>query len=461
MDLLNRAFLMLNDRFRSLAPGSRLTAGLLAVAVLFGLGYLSMRQSAIVPDADLMHGVPISAAQLPIMEAALAKANLKDYVIQGNSIRVPRGQEGTYMMALADAKALPSNIGDALSAAVADGSWFEYGSKSLERMKIARQDVLSQMIRSMSGIESAYVLYDIDTKPGFNKDKVITATASVKPVGTEQIDEARVASIRHLVAGAIANLKPENVTVCDLNGRTWYGKLDESGANGNYYVSQQRIVEQNLKAKILNVLWYIPSVTVETSVELARTGLTPTSAKVSVGVPTSYFEKIRQERNSGGIAKSSDPAALEQIRIEESAKIQRHVAQLLPAADSASKAADLVTVTSFHIPVEETRANAFGSPAWDWAQRSWPLLATIALAMVGLLALRTISRGGVPAKASSLENSSDDADSGEPSIVPAPHARGFYKNKNKPAMDNELSELVADDPDAAANVLRTWIGHSD
>ena len=42
--------------------------------------------------------------------------------------------------------------------------------------------------------------------------------------------------------------------------------------------------------------------------------------------------------------KTPDQAVLDQIRIEETAKIQKHVAQLLPSADGATKPAELVTV---------------------------------------------------------------------------------------------------------------------
>jgi flagellar M-ring protein FliF len=403
-------------------------------------------------------------------------------------------------------------------------------------------------------------LYDIDTKPGFNKEKVITATASIKPVGTSQLDEARVSSIRHLVAGTIACLKPENVTVCDLNGRTWHGNLNESGAEGNLYISQQRIYEQNLKAKILNALCYIPNVTVETSVELARVkqpqhianapknansinkngrnnpsaaaslqpntatvlkallgsgdaesnapadapvaseqfekedvGLTPTLAKVSVGVPTSYFQKIWQERNPlqvGRTTNAPDPAALDQIRIEESAKIQRHVGQLLPSVENAAKAAELVTVTTFQdIPIQEPPAPDYREHLWNWLHQSWGTLGTVALALISLLVLRSMVRGASTANARTImqDNHDDDLAELKSATVPPPHAQGFYKTSGhaaysvsghpersegsrqarsqnhyntNPSLNDELSEMVADDPDAAANVLRSWIGRA-
>ena len=61
MDFLSRAYSQLYDLYRSMTPGSRLTAGLLAAVVLLSLGYLFTHQSSS-PEVDLMHGVPLSAA---------------------------------------------------------------------------------------------------------------------------------------------------------------------------------------------------------------------------------------------------------------------------------------------------------------------------------------------------------------------------------------------------------------
>ena len=55
MDLLNRAYSQLYERFRSMTPGWRLTVGLLAAVVLASLGYLLTHQVA--ADVELMPGV--------------------------------------------------------------------------------------------------------------------------------------------------------------------------------------------------------------------------------------------------------------------------------------------------------------------------------------------------------------------------------------------------------------------
>ena len=129
------------------------------------------------------------------------------------------------MAALADAKALPPNFGSCLQQGPRRRQRLrDRQADANERIKIAPQDELALIISQMHGIESAYVLYDTrhQVGPEPREDHHRLGRASSRPARA-QLDEAQVSSIRHLVAGAIAGLKPENVTVTDLNGRTYHG----------------------------------------------------------------------------------------------------------------------------------------------------------------------------------------------------------------------------------------------
>ena len=82
------------------------------------LAYLFNHQSSS-PDAFLMGGDSIPSSQLPVIEAAFAKAKLGGYEIDGgHRILVPSGQKATYMAALADANALPHGFGDHMIEAI-------------------------------------------------------------------------------------------------------------------------------------------------------------------------------------------------------------------------------------------------------------------------------------------------------------------------------------------------------
>jgi flagellar biosynthesis/type III secretory pathway M-ring protein FliF/YscJ len=462
MDLLRRAYSQLHDRFRSMTPGSRLMAIMLSAALLVGLGYIAVQQNAR-PKVDLMHGVPIVKSRLPLMEAAFGKAKLKDYTVRGTSIFVPRGQEAKYMEALVAAGALPPGLDTELPDSVNKASWWEDGPSREQRMRIAKQHAVASAIKLRPGIEDASILYDVSKPSGFNA-KVATAIAYIKPVGSGQLDEAMVIDIRNDVVGAYAELKPENVTVSDLNGRAWSGNV--GSAEEIRYGSLKRRCEQELKAKIVGVLGHVPNVTVELNADFDRAALAPTSARVSIGVPTSYFKQVWQQRNPvepGHAEKAPDQGVLDQIRIEESANIQQCVATLLPRPRNAASPANLVTVTGY----QEMPATPPVAPAWDWsawsgAMPSWKIPIGIGFALVCLVVLRSMI-WAKPAETDEPAISTHSASSADKSptkmATPPPHWRQHAGGVDR-SLREELSELVEADPEAAANILRNWIGQT-
>ncbi len=272
MDFVNKTIAQAAELFKSLTPAARVMAGFLAALVLISLAYLFQSQTS-GPDAYLMGGEPFSASQLPAMEAAFSKANLNDYVIEGNRVRVPQGQQAAYMGALAEAGALPASFGTYLGKAVSSNSPWISKDQQRELIKVAKQNELQDIIAAMNGIERASVLYDVQDQRSFGAQTLITASVSVKPNGVLPLDEERVPTLRHLVASAIAGLKPENVTIIDLNGKHYpgggSGGPGMAGAGGeNVYGAWKKAYEQEWQNKIRYALAYIPGVVVTPNVEL-------------------------------------------------------------------------------------------------------------------------------------------------------------------------------------------------
>lgn len=329
MDFLNRAFAQLSDLFQSMTPAARITTGLLLVVVVASLGYLFTHQVS-GPNCDLMNGEPIPSGYLPKMEAAFAAKGLSQYKIDGAHIRVPQGQKAAYMAALADGNALPPNFGKALRDALNAGSTFESSQQREQRIKLGIQDELSLYISSMSGIEKAYVLYGAEIKSGFRREKTITATAAVKPEGSAHLEQAQVNAIRHLVAPAIGGLRPENVTVTDLNANvSYYGDPENGGSPlDDPYGARKRMYEQEWEAKIRNALAYVPGVRVTPNVELdpersnrvTKVRYDPKGIVVHSSVEES--SRTREDQAPGGrpgvMAQTNTAAALSTARSEGS-----------------------------------------------------------------------------------------------------------------------------------------------
>jgi flagellar biosynthesis/type III secretory pathway M-ring protein FliF/YscJ len=460
MDVFNRAYSQLRDSYRSLTPGARLTAWLLAAVAVAALAYLGAPQAAR-PDTDLMHGAPIANSQLPLMEAAFEKAKLKGYVIQGTSILVPQADQPKYMAALVAANALPPNMGAARREALNGASLMDIGTgRDQQRMRLARLEGLASFIRLLPEIEDANVEYDVEPRSVPFKEKAATAIVCVKMKGSKQLDEPMVLTIRDVVVGYFAGLKPEDVVVADSNGRTWRGPIGTAAEN--QFRLAKRASEQDLKARIQNALDHIPNVDVQVNVELNREQ--PISARVLVRVPMSYFASLWQQHNSaepGKARKTPDQAALDQVRVEESANIQRCVAALLPPPKGGASLAEMVTVTPFMEIPAETPAATVPDDVWKLALQSWQTLAAAGVAMVCLLGLWSIARSK-PAKADAaaapaIAEPIADANRSTAAKVAAPHWHRRTQAVDRPLRE-ELSKLVEDDPEAAANILRKWIG---
>ena len=200
------------------------------------------------------------------------------------------------------------------------------------------------------------------------------------------------------------------------------------------------------------------------SIEKAPIALTPISARVLVRVPMSYFTSVWQQRNpvEGGAAKKApEQAVLDQIRIEESTNIQRCVAALLPPIRDGASLAEQVTVTPFVEISATTPAFSIPEDVLNWAAQSWQTLAAAGITLVCLLGLWLIARAK-PAKADEpampvAAEPPTDASPPTPAKVAAPHWRRHTRAADRPLRE-ELSKLVEDDPETAANILRKWIG---
>ncbi len=553
MDFLNRALAQLSDLFRSMTPGARLASALLLGVAVISLGFLFNTQVA-GTDAYLMGGERFAASELPAMEAAFAKAGLAAYEVEGNRVRVPRGQQSAYMGALADAGALPSNFGDLLMRAVGESNPFHTSSQREELLKVAKQKELANIVRAMSGIENAAVFFDEKPKPGLRRDKLLSASVIVKPQGSMPLDDNRVPMIRHLVAGAVAGLTPQKVTVIDQNGRTY--AADESGSAGSgqddvYFATQQRW--QNwYRDEIRNALSYVENAVVTVNVELDKElehteesvkvdpqpvavhsteltkiltqekgggpagqvglqaqqpnagaalsaaaqgnrtsedtsnreeqnvvshnrkhlkmkGLTPTRVSVAVAIPDTYIKDVWRTQNvpaAGQPAAEPGPQELAKLEEEIKVKIRQHVFGQVLAPGEVQDPSRLVTVTTFaHLPRAPLPMPASTDAVLAWLAQYWSTLGLFGLAGFGLLVLRSTVRAGT-AQPTSLGGERDEPVAGTIGQGEAEaESDAPLKKKRRisggPSLRDELAELVRDDPDTAANILRGWIGNTN
>lgn len=552
MDFLNKAFAQVSDLFRSLSPGARVTTGLLLAVVVVSIGYLFNHQIS-AGDAYLLEGQNFSQAELQAMQAAFGKAGLGDYEIAGGRIRVPRSLKAKYMAALADAGAMPAHFGSHLDAAVNKPSPFTSKAQQEAMLKNGKQKELADIIRWMEGVESAAVLYDSRKKPGIGGEQLVTASVTVKPVGTKQLSREQVRKIRDLVTTAIVGLNGSNVTVVDVNGASYRGGAagDVQDVFDDPYAQRVKYWQDYYRSTLLEALNYVPGVVVTANVELdprsklqeekthvdpktvpidvqeesennqsdsaapagqpglpaqrpnapaalsaqargnhtdkERTsqrikndasrdwtktetiGLTPKRVTVAVGIPATYFEELYRQQYAAPPDQpppAVDKKLLAQLQSDEIGRIQSHIATLIPQSDLTADPRPLVTITPFHpLPVGEIPVPAASDLALGWLATNWSTAAMTVLALVSLLMLRSMVRAApasspppdlpLPPPPPAAEKSAEK--------TPA-EAEGKGENRLKrrggsgASLREELAEMVREDPDTAASILRSWIG---
>ncbi|MBX9792262.1 MAG: hypothetical protein K2Y37_25465 [Pirellulales bacterium] len=269
MDLLNRAMQRAAE-LRSMAPlRARMAAAALSGVLLVCALWLLFAPSA-GPVVCLLGGHAFSTSELPAVQAAFAKAGLSDFEVSGGQIRIPRGKQAQYLAALADGHALPSSLADRLVEIVKAQSPFASRAQQEQMQRAVVQSMIAQSIARMSGIESAELFLDTQPRRGFRQEALSTASVHVKTAGAVPLTPDKVRAIRGLVAGAVAGMAPEQVTVIDSTGQHWSGR-DAVGSVGldDPYLARKLAYEEGYAQKILASLAYVPGATVSVNVELS------------------------------------------------------------------------------------------------------------------------------------------------------------------------------------------------
>ncbi len=557
MDFLNQAISQVRELLLSMTPAARVTALLLVGVIGVSLSYLVQHQSAS-PDEYLFGGEFLHARDANRVEAAIAKASLNSYERVGNRIRVPRGKKSEYLAAVVDAGALPPNFNELLEKALDLGPFVDRETRR-QRLKAAREQQLSMIIAAMGGIEDATVIFDIQEAHGLSRNTNATATVSVLPATGESLDSRQMKRIRQAVAGAIAGLKPDRVTVTNLGNGSIYGGGEELTAESfeNPYYQNRVTYENYMKSRIEYQLHDFPGARVQVSAELndrlehtiqstlpegevaalrsttdsdsttttedtnggrpgatananTRTadqssesvvkhettsdendsenfvgtktevqrlaGMVPEKVRATIGIPRSYLISVWREgeRRKGNDPSQPFPDDIDNIlkNLEGGVKTQVEtlVAPLLPkklAEDIFSN----VTVTFFEsltpAPIEPPTT---ASQALSWAGQNFSTMAMAVVALISLVMLRSMLKAIPPSEPTAAINAATlgfEASTTE-NEAPLAKATGETEDPDRPklrlkkgtSLKDDLTEIVREDPDAAAAILRSWIGNA-
>ncbi|MHB8969011.1 MAG: hypothetical protein ACYC3X_02920 [Pirellulaceae bacterium] len=548
MDFLSKAYGQLADLFKSMTPGSRITAGMLLIVIVVSLSYLFVFQVN-TANEFLFGSREFSQGELDAMQSAFGAAGLSNFEVVGKRLRVPRGKLVEYLQALSQSNFLPQNFDSAIDEVVASSNSL-IDSRPLQDFKFSQalQKKCGQVISEFKGIDTATVQFQEVRKGGFPPQVEHKATVAARAISGE-IPANLVDAIRTAACGWFG-IRPDDVTIIDLNGNITFGgdrATREPNGPQTEYAEAKRWFENYWKKKIADCLAVYPDVVVGVNVELdpeldsesrkvtvdsqptalesntyrkvsenkpasgGRPGavpnevpsntprdiaslsrqestldenreeqiavagheqttrkkapLIPTTVTATVLVPKSYYSQLWKQdpKNEGKEIKDATEAELTKFETEVKDAIAKTVDRTLPPLEPGETLASRVEVSSYQdMPAPTIESPTLAATSQLWLADNWKSLALIGFGVLGLLMLRSMIRSNVPsapaprAALPAIAQTDEPESEAENEAVPAILQRRTHAGGG--SLRDELTAMVREDPDAAANVLRNWIG---
>ncbi len=204
-----------------------------AVVLITFFIFIAMRASSPVM-APLYTNVPVEDGSAIVAE--LESRGIA-YELRGNGtqILVPGEQAPRLRMAMAEL-GLPSQ-GSMVGYEIFDSSDTLGTSNFVLNVNKLRalEGELSRTISAFAKIDQARVHLVMPKRELFTRDKQEpTASVALKLRGSPNIDKEEIAAIRHLVATAVPDLRPQRITIVDSRGRLLARGVDEEGDSSVY-----------------------------------------------------------------------------------------------------------------------------------------------------------------------------------------------------------------------------------
>lgn len=261
MDSIKKTWMQIRAGLDGLNPSQKWLIGTLIV--LAGLVVSILLSVAAQPET-----VSISQFASGRSEEVLARLQAQgiEATREGNQIRVPKSQEQDAILALVEDDLLSDNAAAAFDQLVSSQNPWTSDAQNQQAYQVAKQKVLSGILRKMKGVRSADVVLDRPRNMTFGANYVrpsasVTITTNGN-VNAKQLVEA----VAGLVSGAVAEMSPSDVKVI-IDGRIRKAN-DPNDALPSDRLEYVHSLEAYHQAKIAELLSYIPGVRVGVSVQL-------------------------------------------------------------------------------------------------------------------------------------------------------------------------------------------------
>jgi flagellar M-ring protein FliF len=251
MEVLKRSWLQVRHWMDGLSRAER---GLIVCVMIISVAALA----GIVWYLSSPERVPIGRYGVRSAEVAgRLQAAGYDAVVDGPTVRVPRGQRDEVLVTLATQDLLTEDSLDAFDEMIEKQSPWSTEPQNKRALLIAKGKALGRVIGKMRGVRSADVLISMPEDRGFGVAYTPpSASVSIQPDGAGSVRAIKDA-VANLVAGAVAEMSPQDVAVIDMSTGRQHRVGDEHDALPTEQLELKQALQERKRKEIEFALSYI------------------------------------------------------------------------------------------------------------------------------------------------------------------------------------------------------------
>ena len=303
MDFLKRTTSSIQRNLGQLSATHKLLIGSIMIVLLMTLFIVSQYSGRATPE-ELLAGS--SPQDLNIAVGKLADAGV-DAKISGNKLQVAAGEGKRAISILGEAGVLPNDKAILFENILSKANWMNSRQQNEQTYINALANELSARIADFRGIRSAQVFLDIPAPSGFGAQlSKPSASVTVSTDSGTPLTQAMVDAIAGFISGSRSGLTIDRVTVTDAaNGRKRKATNEEDLLPATY-LEHANHVENQTRAKIQELLSYIPGVNVAVS---AHVNVASSRAELRSHLPEKQGTISLRSKESEKTVSSTQPAA--------------------------------------------------------------------------------------------------------------------------------------------------------
>ena len=311
MELFRRNWAQLRAFMDGLTPSQKWLIGAIAIILVFTLFFVL--QFAASPQL-----VPITTFASDRRDEVVTKLTSAGIDVDDSStqLRVPPSQLSDANALLAEHELLANDTSQAFKDLIQRQSPWLSPQQNQQAYMLAQQQVLSRIIVKMKHVKSADVMISLPEHKGFGRTTVRpSASVNVVMQGAGGVDRPLVEAVAGLVSGAVAEMKPTDVTVVDaLAGRSFtVDSADHMSADRK--LADLAKLESYYVGKLRDVLSYIPGVVVAVNVRTDSV-VTRTLEKIELEKTEPIVKETTRESETNTPTVSGAPGARSNTQLD-------------------------------------------------------------------------------------------------------------------------------------------------